>query len=136
MRGLVMKKYKVTFEDVAHHLTEEQRVEYTEDEEYKKIIDAAIRRSNRTGSLKGVPNRSNNMQKAYKVLSTLSPDEVETLKTLPARIQRANEVRPGPTRVLAFRQIDIDMPVTEGFAFEPALTILSDYNQHLYSDLL
>ena len=41
-----------------------------------------------------------------------------------------------PLRTIALDRVERDMPVTKGFAFEPALTVLKDYNKHLYADLL
>lgn len=133
-----MKASKITYDDVKHFLTEEQREKYelSPDKYFKEYIDKGIRAANRTSNITGIPNRSNNMQKAYAVLKTLSYDQVETLKTLPERIKEANAQRTEYERKSFWSRIKLDMPVNEGFSFEPALTVLKDYDKHLFEDLL
>lgn len=136
MRGSTVTK--ITYEGIKHFLTAEQREKYelSPDKYFKECIDKGIRNANRTNFMSGIPYRAQKMQTAYQVLETLSCDQVETLKTLPARVKEANEYLTDYERKGALRRIERDMPVTTGFAFEPALTVLKDYNKHLFEDLL
>lgn len=133
-----MKASKITYDDIKHFLTEEQREKYelSPDKFFKENIDEGIRNANRTSNIKGIPNRAKGMQGAYSVLTSFSYEEIETLKTLPVRIKSANEWHSQYERDAALKQIERDMPTTKGFAFEPALTVLKDYNKHLSEDLL
>ena len=87
----ITKANKITYEDIKHFLTEEQREQYADPEDdFKLCIDRGIREANRTNFMTGIPKRSNGMQRAYVVIDALTSEEIEVLKTLPKRIKEAN----------------------------------------------
>ena len=132
-----MRSPKITYDDIKHFLTAEQREQYADPEDdFNQVIDKGIRNANRTNFITGIPSRAQKMQTAYQVLETLSFDQVEVLKTLPKRIKEANEAPTQLLREIGIARIERDMPITKGFAFEPALTVLKDYNKHIFEDLL
>lgn len=134
-----MKNDKITYDSIKIHLTEEQQEEYADPEScFKQIIDKAIRNANRTPGLISAPvlsKRSLGLQKAHSVLDSLDFEQVETLKTLPERLKKANELS-WQLRDVEIKRIYDAMPIKEGFSFEPALRMLEDYSKHQFQDLL